>query len=240
MQIVNLSIPKSWQALSEKQLRYVYFLMSQNLSADEIKTFCLCRWTGIKVLNRDGDGYRIEFEKKRYVITAEQIAEHLWQLAWLDEIPKYPVRIVKIGKNRACDVELNGVPFSIFLCLDNFYCGYLQTQRTDLLTEMAKILYQASKIHLKPEEEVAVFYWFASLKAHFPQRFKYLFETSSSEPVEPTQERLQTAMDNQIRALTKGDVTKEKDVLNIDTLRALTELNALAREYQELQKNIKK
>ena len=33
-------------------------------------------------------------------------------------------------------------------------------------------------------------------------------------------------MNAQIRALTKGDVTKESEVLALDTWRALTELNA--------------
>ena len=47
-------------------------------------------------------------------------------------------------------------------------------------------------------------------------------------------------MDNQIRALTKGDVTKEEQVLATDTVRALTELDTMAREYQELQKEMKK
>ena len=43
-------------------------------------------------------------------------------------------------------------------------------------------------------------------------------------------------MNAQIRALTKGDVTKEQQVLALDTLRALTELDAQAREYEELKK----
>ena len=46
--------------------------------------------------------------------------------------------------------------------------------------------------------------------------------------------RLQEAMDAQIRALTKGDITKESEILSLDTWRALTELNAQAKEYQEL------
>ena len=43
-------------------------------------------------------------------------------------------------------------------------------------------------------------------------------------------------MNAQIRALTKGDVTKEKEILAMDCWRALTELDAQAQEYQELQR----
>ena len=46
-------------------------------------------------------------------------------------------------------------------------------------------------------------------------------------------ELLNESVNAQIRALTKGDVTKEKDVLALDTWRALTELDALAKEYEE-------
>ena len=52
--------------------------------------------------------------------------------------------------------------------------------------------------------------------------------------------QLQEAMDAQIRALTKGDITKEKEILALDTWRALTELNAQAREYKQLQAQLKK
>lgn len=47
-------------------------------------------------------------------------------------------------------------------------------------------------------------------------------------------EQVTEAMNAQIRALTKGDITKEKEVLAMDCWRALTELNAQAKEYEEL------
>lgn len=41
-------------------------------------------------------------------------------------------------------------------------------------------------------------------------------------------------MNAQIRALTKGDITKEAQVMAMDTWRALVELDAIAKESQEL------
>lgn len=49
---------------------------------------------------------------------------------------------------------------------------------------------------------------------------------------------LQEAMDAQIRALTKGDITKESEILAMDTWRALTELNAQAKEYKQINEKI--
>ena len=53
-------------------------------------------------------------------------------------------------------------------------------------------------------------------------------------------ERLQQQMNNQIRALTKGDITKEAQVLRMDVHRALVELDAQALEYEELKKETNK
>ena len=43
-----------------------------------------------------------------------------------------------------------------------------------------------------------------------------------------------------IRALTGGDITKEESILKTDTWRALTELDALAKEAANLRKLSKK
>ena len=56
----------------------------------------------------------------------------------------------------------------------------------------------------------------------------------------PDYDTLRRNVDAQIRALTKGDVTKESQILALDTWRALTELDAQAREYEELNKRMSK
>lgn len=242
---INLTLPTCWQELTPAQMRYVFFLLSQNYSADEVKTFCLCRFGGLQVLERTEDGYLVKHEQNIHRITAVQVAEQLPHLAWLDAVPLVPLRLPGIGRHKAVAADLSGVPFADYLALDNLYTGYLQTQRNDLLRDMAAILYKAEKITLTDEEAISVFYWFASLKAYYQRRFPYLFSASTDSgnllgDAGSTAQRLQTAMDNQIRALTKGDVTKETEVLATDTLRALTELNAMAKEYEELQKEIRK
>ena len=79
----------------------------------------------------------------------------------------------------------------------------------------------------------------------FARQFKHFFKPISNagdadgnmfEQTKSQYEILYEAVNSQIRALTKGDVTKEKEVLAIDTWRALTELDALAKEYDEFNK----
>ena len=45
-----------------------------------------------------------------------------------------------------------------------------------------------------------------------------------------TSTSLEDAMYAQIRVLTKGDITKEAEILSLDTWRVLTELNTQAKE----------
>ncbi len=241
---LKITLPTCWQELTPSQLRYVYFLLSQNYSAEEVKTYCHVRFGNLTIVGREENGYRINFDHKSYLITAQQIAEQLRHLSWLDALPLLPLRLAQIGKHNAISADLAGVPFRDYLYCDNLYTGYLHTQNADLLTDIAKVLYNTEDISLTEEEQISVFYRFASLKAYYQRRFRYLFDTTPQQgdnllsDQSSTQVKLQAAMDNQIRALTKGDITKEDQVLATDTLRALTELDALAREYQELQKEI--
>ena len=106
---------------------------------------------------------------------------------------------------------------------------------------MAAYLYESKGVSLTDAERLSVFYWFASLKAYLAHEFSHLFTPvinierngNMFKPMVSEYRLLKDAVNAQIRALTKGDVTKEKEVLAIDTWRALTELDALAKEYDE-------
>ena len=63
---------------------------------------------------------------------------------------------------------------------------------------------------------------------YFPFLLKPAGEGESSEIPD-----MRAVMNAQIRALTGGDITKEKEVMSMDCWRALTELNEKAREQQE-------
>ena len=52
---IDLKLPTKWEDLSDKQLRYVFTLLAQGFTATEVKTYCLHRWAGLKVLHRYGN-----------------------------------------------------------------------------------------------------------------------------------------------------------------------------------------
>ena len=242
MQILNINIPDTWQSMDDNQLFFVFSLLSRDLSATQIKTHFLLKMGGLKVLHKIGAAFIVAHGKEKFTISALQIAEAITALSWLDDIPKYPVRLESIRNNKAVDAALQGVAFGDYLMLDDLYQGYIHTKRNDLLRQMAEILYNAEGITLSPPEEISIFYWFASVKLFFANTFTHFFkQTDDSEsPALAIGKQLQELMNNQIRALTGGDITKEREVLEMDCWRALTELNAKARDAEDIKRLYKK
>lgn len=245
---IDLSVPRGWHELDDRQLRYLYHLMAGNFGSDEIHTLCLLRWSGVKVIGCQPSGaYLLWQGKTLFEVSPLQLAELLSQLDWLTQVPSVPVRPSRLhrplGRSRyALPADFSGVPFETFIVADNLYQGYLTTQDDALLDQLAAVLYGHS-LRLRPWERVAVFFWLASLKEFFARRYPNFFQASDAEDgtdlLGTRQPSVEEAMNAQIRALTKGDVTKERDILALDTWRALTELDAQAREYQELNSQMK-
>lgn len=235
---IDFIVPLGWHELSDKQLRYVYDLLAKDFSTDEIKTLCLLRWSATKVIGRNDNGaYLLKKGKILFEVTPLTLAELLPLLDWLGSLPTFPVRISKINRQHALPADFSEVPFETFIICDNLYQGYLTTQNDELLDQLGATLY-GKEIAFKPNERINIFYWFASLKdflsRKYPDFFQPITEAATGGNLLGSSASVEDAMNAQIRALTKGDITKEAEVLALDTHRALTELNAQAREYKEL------
>ena len=235
---IDFIVPQGWHELSDKQLRYVYQLLADEFATDEIKTLCLLQWSGTKVIGRhDSEAYLLKKGKILFEVTPLTLAELLPALDWLGSLPTSPVRLSKINRQHALPADFSEVPFETFIICDNLYQGYLQTQNDEQLDQLGATLYGKS-MAFKPYERISIFYWFAALKDTFSRKFPDFFQPISAATdgnlLGSSAPSVEDAMNAQIRALTKGDVTKEKEVLALDTHRALTELNAQAREYKEL------
>lgn len=234
---INFQVPQGWHELGDKQLRYVYQLLASDFSADEIKTLCLLQWSDTKVIGKQPSGaYLLSKGKALFEATPLTIAELLPALDWLGSLPTVPVRISKINRQSALPADFSEVPFETFIICDNLYQGYLATQDDELLDQLGATLY-GKEISFKPYERISIFYWFAALKESLSKKYSDFFQPiagASDGNLLGSSASVEDAMNAQIRALTKGDITKEAEVLALDTHRALTELNAQAREYKEL------
>ena len=242
---INLIVPQDWRELDDAQLRYVYSLIAKEFAADEIMTLALLHFSGCKVIARhDKNSFLLKHGKDVFQTSGTQLAEVIPSLGWLDAMPASPVRLRKLRNHESVDAEFQGVPFETYIVVENLYQGFLSTQKDALLDDLAHVLYPGCSATLTPEERISIFYWVASLKDMFARRFPDFFQpaTANAENLLGSSpnigKQLQESMDAQIRALTKGDITKEREILSLDTWRALTELNAQAKEYKQINAQI--
>ena len=235
--ILNISLPQSWQALTDSQLRFVYRLLSSDCSLTQVRIHCLLKWGDIKVITRQGSLFIVRHRGQLFPLSLIQITEAAASLNWLADIPSFPVRLSRVFFHQPVRADFQDVSFEDYLSLDNLYQGFLQTQRAALLQDMARILYRARFICLKREEEISIFYWFTAVKQMFAGLFPNFLKRVSEDSAfvhAPSMKQLQDGMNTQIRALTGGDITKEKEVLKMNCWRALTELDAKAKDAESL------
>ena len=230
---IDITLPRSWRDMDQNKLKYFFSLVAMGFSQDQIKTYCLFRWGNLEVVQQMGKSYMLKKDKKEFLASPMLIASCVDCLSFLDEMPTYPTNLRKIGRYECLPFNFSEVPFKKFIICDNLYQGYMATKKEDLLEEMAKILYNP-RVKLNNPERISILYWWASLKNYFNSEFKFFFNGTSSGTL--TGEQVKNAMNAQIRALTGGDITKEKEVLAMDTWRALTELDAKAHDYEELER----
>ena len=150
-----------------------------------------------------------------------------------------------MGGRYAIDAKLHGLSFEDYLCCENHYQGYLYSQDVSQLKSLYGFLYKkkpgfrgslkAAFSRIKGYELVSIFLWWGSIKLYFASLFPHFFQPFQrmDDADQPEVPDLMGAMNAQIRALTGGDVTKEKEVLQMDCWRALTELDAKAHDIQE-------
>lgn len=253
--VFNISLPTSWADLTDKQLLMVFSLFASERSAEEVKTLCLMKWNGLEVLNEHPQNtFLIKQGKRKVNLTSKQIQAATATLDFLETIPSSPVRIAKIGRHLALPADFEGVPFEKYLYLENLFQGVLHISSQEsslplggegggLLLQMAQVLYDCEHIKPSQPELVSVFYWFASLKQYLAMLFPHFFQPMPSAESGNLMggspnlfAQLRDATNAQIRALTGGDVTKEAFIKKMDTHRALTELDAKAREAEEYRK----
>lgn len=245
MQTLNITLPTSWSSLTDHQLHVVYTLFADEYTSAEVKALCLLKWNHLKVAAALHSGlFLIKSGRREFVLTAHQISTAASTLDFLDTIPSTPIRISRIGKHRAAAADFEKVPFEQYLYIENLFQGYINTQRPVLLHQIAEVLYDCPHLHTTKAHLVGTFYWIASLKQYFAREFPNFYRPAApaseanllGAPEQSTYSQLRDSTNAMIRALTGGDITKESHILKMDTWRALTELDAKAREAEELRK----
>lgn len=246
---VNVTLPESWQQLSQRELIKFYKIVSlyneQHIDSDlRVALFIICTGVRIESFDRESDTFVLRFSRLRKSIRVRistfDLAEYLEHLDFIKDPGDVPVMLEKVcGKRPSYDLKLHGLRFDKYLAIENRYQGFLSSKKTEALLPVAEILYdgfKADKHRLKPFEVFGILQYLCQIKAMFAKQFPNFFRHSGGE----TAASMLESMNNQIRALTGGDVIKENDVFATDCWRALTELDYKAKEAEEFRRQMAK
>lgn len=223
---LEICVPGSWSALDDDALLLLSRLIGECADREEVKArFLLSRClTPSEALRFSPSDLLVAFPP----------------LEWIDAPPSVPVRPSRIGERLALDAHFQGVAFETYLVAENLYQGYLSTRRRATLSLLFDVLYPPTEDSSPPAppldaatQEGVVLLWWWGLKSHFSHTFPDLFRPADSGSISSSD--MAASMNAQIRALTGGDITKEPVVLGADTWRALTELDAKARDARLLE-----
>lgn len=238
---LNFHFPKSWRQLNQKQLRSVLVMLSAYPATTALVRIT-CFFANLIIINRISDGIftckLITPDGEHTIrISSVEVSAMTEAMQWVLEPGDEPVLLEEMRGCHSVDIELHNVEFSSYLALENLYQGYLMSGDKEAVEEMAHLVYPAGKsFNLKDFEIFAICQWFTQVKGLFARTFPNFFK-----PVTAASDcSMADVMNAEILALTGGDITKEDDVLSKDTWRALTYLDAKAREAEEFRNSMNK
>ncbi len=253
--VLHLTCPRSWKEMTQEQLRFALHVIGCGLySSVEGRTLMLLRFTGIEVIEKTPYGWACivtvvkengKQRKHQFFMKSWQVQGMIQQLEFVDSYEAFDVRLESIGGFKAVDAMLHGVRFLDYLNMEKYYQGYLSTKEQKYVLGMARLLYPESGFssgigisEIDDAEITNCVMWFSYVKKQFSRFFRHFFKpapVSGGKAVNWLEQ-----MNAQIRALTDGDITKEQAVYDKDCWRALTELDAKAREAEEFRRKFPK
>lgn len=249
---LSFGLPQGWHELSQRELAMVFRSMERNPEPSQARLAVLLHLTGLEISYREVRGWRCQVravcEGKdttlSFLVDREQMAWVIDQLSWLQEPGIVPVRLQELTSKdwqrvTALPADLHGVKFSSYLIAENCYQGVLMSRTEEAVQQLASTLYPGLERKLEAWEQLMVLQWWTQVKGMLAVLFPHFFKPMGGADGDDSPD-MRTVMDNQIRALTGGDITKEAEVLAMDTWRALTELNAKAKEAEDFKKSMKK
>lgn len=217
----TLTLPTSWEACTPAARMLLYTLMVRKDVQPEDAAALLAAHYARK--------------QQTMQLTPDTLAAAIRVLDWVGETPQNPVPLPTVDDTDPCNEYLHGVHFRDYLQLENYYQGYLISREPEALHLAIGIVYGRTIewVQRWPWLVPAFIVWYAGLKAWQAREYPHLFRPSQAGAEPPD---MRAIMQAQIRALTAGDVTKTDAVLAAMTNDALAELDAKAREAQELDK----
>lgn len=261
---INITVPKGYSEMSEKQIRYVASLIISKQTPASIQLRCFLRFAGIRPIAKGLDSWLL-FAKRNQgkKFFTMDISEINWCAKKMEFLTKQhigikpPARIGFLNPFTPCDAQLRDTTFIQYLEAENFYQAFIHTKDEKYLYQLIATLYSRKnekaydnnqtdrkakqlKRIVSDVEKSIVLMWFVGIKESFAIKFPFLFAGAGEKSTTGKPPNMHKIMQSQIRTLTEGNITLEKQVLASSTWSALGELDAKAKEYQEMKKKYPK
>lgn len=243
---INLITHRNFSEMTEKELRYLCRLLVAGQTETQIHVKCFIKFSGIKIVTRMNECYWFTKPKLKgfFKLEDEQVAFFATEFKFLTSKYDGITPFKRIWLNaRPVDKLLRDVTFATYFEAENHYQAYIFKKDEKYLIKLLAVLYKKSEKYMQrystATDRMMCLLWFIGIKSHFARKFKNLFvfekqnldEDDDDNPVPPNMYLIIT---NQVRMLTDGDITKNKQVLGSLTWDALTELDNKCREYKKL------
>ena len=124
MEAFSISLPNSWEELTDEQLLFFFRQVARDLPLKEVLPICLCKWAFLSVLcPMDKHRFLIKhkYSKKQCVLEDWQLTFAAQQLAFLGDFSPTPVRISVLHGAKAVANDLQALAFEDYLACENFY-----------------------------------------------------------------------------------------------------------------------
>ena len=252
MKKIELTIPDNLKALSERQLLFYSFLLLNGNTEIEILTKCFCRFANISIEKTPIAGTWVATHQKDvFYLKDWEVHSFVHRLDFLINGAYEITPIRKMASQKHVNPRLQGTPFKQYLACENYYQAFIHTRNEHHLRCLAAAFYtngrpfadsetalRAAKFKkVAPESLYTVFMWYSGLKAALSRFFPHFFENTQSSNELPAV-NMRDQINGMLRALHGGDITKLDDVQNTETWQALSELDAKAREAQEMENQL--
>lgn len=255
---INLTLPKGWAELSERQLVFVSVLMLHENTRMEILAKCFFYFAGIRVIkNIDSDRWLCWHRRRLFVIKNYEVHAFAKKLSFVVDSRIGIKPIAKLAGRHPVNARFEGVPFRQWMAAENYYQEFIYTRNEDALDRLCAVIYTDSEVFddanirrisrhfakVDRAKKFTVFLVYAGLKDVFSVQFPDLFQkiqqhADSATPSNPP--NMREYFNNMLHALNMGDVTKIADILAVDSWIAFDTLNRKARENKEMEDRLQR
>lgn len=246
MRNISLSLPKSWEELTEHQLLFVSREMTKEQTKSEflLKTFvCI---SGLSLLEGKSGDSTFLFTKKGelpFPLTSDQLAEFIHECDFLLEKITEITPIKKIAKRRAYDFMMYEACFDEFISALNFFTAFQHTKDEIWLDKLCVVLYPRYKwSDENPDKDAkrfskiefhikyTAFLWFCGLMNVIARECPDMYSEGSSDAEVDIKDNIL----GMLNLLSDEDVTKHQDLLKVKMWDALYMMNTKAKNINRI------